>query len=312
MRIDFSFKLYKGNKIIYREILRGPNAAREAEMPSMDREAGPPDSLKAISAAFCAALYAIGSYATAYIQSPWGMGQFRPAVVIPALFATIFGPWVGGVGAALGTLICDSVKHGGLYMGSLLAAVPGNFIGFFLFGHIVRRGFSWRRFIMASNASLAIGNLIVAFLYVFVFKALYAKALPMSMEALTLLSIGLTIFWFITMLPFVLLMAPPIIRAVATSFPGIVPGGMRAHSLRGEIPQRAFGLSLAIPGIAMLLMGLATSTAFGDYLATNFSRTFTPAIMELIRIMFYGSGIALSALGFAALGAIPIGKQKRV
>ncbi|MEM3462875.1 MAG: ECF transporter S component [Candidatus Bathyarchaeia archaeon] len=276
----------------------------------MNREPGPPSSLKAVSTALCAALYAIGSYATSYIQSPWGMGQFRPAVVIPALFATIFGPWVGGIGAAIGTLICDSVKHGGLYMGSLLAAVPGNFIGFFLFGHIVRRGFSWRRFIAASNASLAIGNLIVAFLYVFAYKALYAQALPISMEALTLLSIGLTIFWFITMLPFVLLIAPPIIRAVAISFPSIVPEGMRAHSLRGEIPRREFGLALAIPGIAMLLMGFSTSTAFGRYLATNFSKTFTPMIMELLQIMLYGSGIALSALGFAVLGAVPIGRRR--
>lgn len=278
----------------------------------MEGRPGPPDSLKAVSAALCAALYAIGSYATSYIQSPWGMGQFRPAVVIPALFATIFGPWVGGVGAALGTLICDSAKHGGLYMGSLIAAVPGNFAGFFLFGHIVRRGFSWRRFIMASNASLAIGNLIVAFLYVFGYKALYAQALPMSMEALALLSIGLTIFWFITMLPFVLLIAPPIIRAVAISFPGMVPEGMRAHSLREEIPRREFGLALAIPGIAMLFMGFLTSTALGSYLATNFSKTFTPMIMELIRIMFYGSGVALSLLGFAVLGAAPIVRQKRV
>jgi hypothetical protein len=276
----------------------------------MGREPGLPDSLKAVSTALCAALYAIGSYATSYIQSPWGMGQFRPAVVIPALFATVFGPWTGGVGAALGTLICDSAKHGGLYMGSLLAAVPGNFMGFFLFGHIIKRGFSWRRFILASNASLAIGNLIVAFLYVFAYKALYAQALPMSTEALTLLSVGLTIFWFITMLPFVLLIAPPIIRAVAISFPGIVPEGMRAHSIREEMPHRAFGLSLAIPGIIMLLIGLSTSTAFGDYLATNFSKTFTPMIMELLRILFYGSGIALSALGFAVLGAMPIGKRR--
>ncbi len=266
--------------------------------------------MKAASTALCAALYAMGSYATAYIQSPWGMGQFRPAVVIPALFATIFGPWVGGIGAALGTLMCDSIKHGGLHMGSLLAAVPGNFAGFFLLGRAVRMGFSWRRFIAATNASLALGNLIVAFLYVFLYRALYLQALPMSIEALALLSIGLTIFWFVTMLPFVLLITPPIIRAVAISFPGIVPEGIRAHSIRGELPKRAFGLSLAIPGIAMLLIGVLTSTSLGGYLAANFSKTFTPAVMELLRIFSYGSGIALSALGFAALGAVPMGKRK--
>jgi hypothetical protein len=45
-----------------------------------------------------AVIYALFSFAAAYIQSPWGAGQFRPAVVIPALFATVFGPMSGGVG----------------------------------------------------------------------------------------------------------------------------------------------------------------------------------------------------------------------
>ena len=86
-----------------------------------------------------AVLYAVFSLVTAYIPSPWGGGQFRPAVVIPAFFATIFGPWVGGIGAAIGTLIADSIKHGQLYAGSYLAAVPGNFVGFYLFGYIKQR-----------------------------------------------------------------------------------------------------------------------------------------------------------------------------
>jgi hypothetical protein len=82
----------------------------------------------------CAALYGVGSLATAYIPSPWGFGQFRPAVIVPAFFAVIYGPIPAGIGAALGTLIADSVKHGYLYPGSLIAAVPGNFLGFYLFG----------------------------------------------------------------------------------------------------------------------------------------------------------------------------------
>ena len=68
-------------------------------------------SLDVAQCAMCAVLYAMGSYLTAYISSPWGSGQFRPAVVIPAVFSTLFRPVVGGVGAAVGTLIVDSVKH---------------------------------------------------------------------------------------------------------------------------------------------------------------------------------------------------------
>ena len=270
----------------------------------VEKEHKLPTSLMVVSTALCAALYAVGAYATAYIQSPWGMGQFRPAVIIPAFFATIFGPWTGGVGAALGTLICDSVKHGTLHMGSLIAAVPGNFVGFFLFGYIVKKKFTWGRFVLASNVTLVIGNLIVGFLYVFAYKVLYAQALQMSPEALILLSLGLTLFWFITMLPFVLLVTPPLIRAAALAFPGIVPEEIRMHSLKSEIPKKTFGLALAVPGIGMLLVGLATTySPFGSYLANNFASTFTPVVMDLLQLLFYGSGIVLSVLGFVVLGS---------
>jgi hypothetical protein len=62
-------------------------------------------SLNVALMSICAGLYAIGSFITANIPSPWGAGQFRPAVIIPSLFAVIAGPFPAGVGAALGTLI---------------------------------------------------------------------------------------------------------------------------------------------------------------------------------------------------------------
>jgi hypothetical protein len=270
----------------------------------MENKTELPKSLTVVLSALCAALYAVGAYATSYIQSPWGMGQFRPAVVIPAFFATVFGPWTAGFGAALGTLICDSVKHGTLYMGSLIAAVPGNFIGFFLFGYIIKKKFTWGRFVMTSNATLVVANLITAFLYVFAYKVLYTQALQMPTEALIMLSLGLTLFWFITMLPFVLLVTPLLIRAVAMAFPGIVPKEIRAYSLNSELPKKTFGLALAVPGVIMLLVGLAiTFSPFGSYLATNFAKNFPPQIMELLQILFYGSGAALSVLGLTVLGA---------
>jgi len=252
-----------------------------------------PLSLLTVAMALCASLYAVGSYATAYIPSPWGFGQFRPAVVIPAFFATIFGPMPAAIGAAMGTLIADSVKHGYLYPGSYLAAVPGNFIGFYLFGYIVKK-FNWRRFILASNITLTVANAIVAFLYVFAFKVLYLGALDMRLADLTFLSIGLTIWWFVTMLPFVLIITPPLIRAVAIAIPSVVPEAVRNHSLREEFPKTSFSLSMLVPGLIMLLIGLATTyTDVGVYLST----TFKDPIPVLIELMFYISGIVLVCLG---------------
>lgn len=253
-------------------------------------------SILLMATVMCAALYAVGSFVTAYIPSPWGMGQFRPAVVIPSFFAVIFGPLPAGIGAAIGTLINDSVKYGRIYEGSLIAAVPGNFIGFFLFGYIVKKKFTWGRFILASNLTLTIANFITAALYVFAFKVLYAHALKLPMEALTFLVIGLTIWWFVTMLPFVLLATPPLIRVAASSFPSIVPKEVRTHSLAQELPRTTLGLAMIIPGLFMLLMGFATTyTSLGVLMTANLA---TPAVIQtLIQVMFYLSGTVLSVLG---------------
>ena len=264
-----------------------------------------PATLLLVTMAINAALYAVGAVATGQIRSPWGMGQFRPAVVIPAFFAAIFGPWVGGIGAALGTLIADSISHSELYIGSLISAVPGNFIGFFLFGYVLKRKFSWTRFITIANVTLVVANLIVAFLYVFAFKLLYANVpffTALSSDTLIMLSVGLTIFWFVTMLPFVLLITPPLIVAVSNAFPSIVADDVRQSTLK-ELPKRSFALSMIVPGIIMILIGLATTyTVFGTYLSENFTTSYFPAaVMALLQLLFYGSGIILSALGFIVL-----------
>jgi uncharacterized membrane protein len=257
-----------------------------------------PASLLIIATAMCAALYAVGSYATAYIPSPWGFGQFRPAVIIPSLFGAIFGPIPAAVGAAMGTLIADSTKHGTLYMGSLLAAVPGNFIGFYIFGYIVKKKFNWARFISASVITLVIANAIVAFLYIFLFKAIYMQALAFSPNVLTFLSLGLTIYWFVTMLPFVLLVTPLLIRAVASAMPTIVPEEVRVKSLKTELPKTSFSLATITPGIVMLVIGFATTfTPLGAFTqnAAKLSSTL------LIELMYYVGGATLIIIGLVAL-----------
>ncbi len=260
-----------------------------------------PYSLIIVATAINAALYAVGSFTTAYIPSPWGIGQFRPAVVIPAFFSVLFGPWAGGVGAAVGTLIADSVKHGGIYPGSLFAAVPGNFIGFFLMGFLLRKKFNWARFITVTNIALLVANAIVAFLYVFVYKFLYTQASAFTQsagDALVTLSIGLTIFWFVTMLPFVLLLVPPLVAVVARAFPSITPPDVRASGIN-QLPKRLLGKAMIIPGILMVLIGLTITYApFGSYLSTDFAASYLPVTtLNLIQLLLYAGGSALAILG---------------
>lgn len=254
-------------------------------------------SIVLTATAICAALYAVGCYATAYIPSPWGFGQFRPAVIIPALFGAIFGPIPSAIGAAVGTLIADSVKHGTLYMGSLMAAVPGNFVGFYIFGYILRK-FNWTRYIMASVVTLIVGNAITAFLYVILYRTLYLQAFNFSIDILTFISFGLTLYWFITMLPFILLVTPLLIRAVASAVPTVTSDEIRSSGLQEEFPKTSFAIAMIVPGLIMLLIGLATTfTPLGNFTisAAKLSSTF------LIELMYYLGGLVFIILGLLSL-----------
>ncbi len=256
-------------------------------------------SLIVSSAAVCAALYALGALATAYIESPWGRGQFRPAVVIPAFFATIFGPLVGGIGGAIGTFIADSIKHGGPYMPSLVAAVPGNFVAFYLYGAMVRR-FSWRKFIVAGHVSLVVGNVLTALLYTtYVFSTIMPG-----------LIVGLSIWWYITMLPFLFLIVPVLVKAVSKAMPSLVPEDVRKASLLEEMPRKEFVLSLVVPGLVMVGVGAALHF-YPDLIAFFFPGKFAklrPILEGLLKVMFFVTGVANVLCGLI-FGGLSTGKK---
>ena len=70
----------------------------------------------------CAALYAVVGRLTDLGLTFLGVA-FWPAVVIPAIFAVLYGPWVGGIGGAIGIFIRDLLVHGNAAL-SLVAGVP--------------------------------------------------------------------------------------------------------------------------------------------------------------------------------------------
>ncbi len=269
----------------------------------MKSEAKRSASLEVAVSATCAVLYAIGSYLTAFISSPWGSGQFRPAVVIPAVFSTLFGPLVGGLGAAVGTLIVDSAKYGQIYVRSLVAAVPGNFVGFYLFGWFMKRKFSWENFIKTSQVTLLVSNAIVAFLYVY-FRTFVEVSYPVAFrDAWIHVSLGLIAWWYVTMLPFVLLLGPPLIRATASAFPGVVSEDVKSSTMRSEVPRRSFSLAMILPGLLMLLIGswvTLTDPSQLQALKLAYGGAYN-IILAGMQVMFLGSGAILLVLGMVVL-----------
>jgi hypothetical protein len=106
-----------------------------------------------------AALYAtigIMTFFGIFAPPPIGVVRFWPVVVIPGVFATLFGPWVGGIGAAIGIFASDMVVHGNALL-SVTVGVPANFLGFYLVGYIARKEINLRKLALV----LAIGALII-------------------------------------------------------------------------------------------------------------------------------------------------------
>jgi hypothetical protein len=97
----------------------------------------------ALNAGLYAAFGLIFFYVLPLTAPGLGLVRFWPQVIIPAVFAALFGPWVGGVGAAMGIFISDMLIHGNPIL-SLMAGVTSNFVGFALIGYITKKNIEWK------------------------------------------------------------------------------------------------------------------------------------------------------------------------
>lgn len=83
-------------------------------------------------------------YSILPITAP-GLGtvRFWPQVIVPAVFAALFGPWVGGFGAAVGIFINDVLLNGNPLL-SLMAGVTSNFAMFWIIGYVSKKRVNWK------------------------------------------------------------------------------------------------------------------------------------------------------------------------
>jgi uncharacterized membrane protein len=234
----------------------------------------------------CAAVYAVVGRLTDLGLNFLGVA-FYPAVVVPAVFAMLFGPYVGGFGAAIGIFIRDMLFHGNPLL-SLTAGVPPNFLVFFTIGYVSTKNIDMKKLIMsAATATIVVilGLIVPTILYPVEFSAatglptttilaLFITTVVVSLGVILVVSqkwkqwrsfavgsiIGMTggaallsvAFWaysqffasptgyvtsalavsfipilfvwtFITEVPFVLLVGPPIIKACYRAFPSLRP-----------------------------------------------------------------------------------------
>ncbi len=102
------------------------------------------------------ALYvAVGYIFFSLIPIRFEQVRFWPPVIVPAVFAVVFGPLVGGIGAAVGIFISDALFGNNLFL-SLLAGVTSNFVAFFLIGYIAKKKIRWILPVVAYGAATAL------------------------------------------------------------------------------------------------------------------------------------------------------------
>jgi uncharacterized membrane protein len=104
--------------------------------------------------AVCAALYAVVGRLTDFGVTFIGVA-FWPAAVIPAIFAALYGPWVGGTSAAIGIFARDMLAHGNPLL-SVMAGVPPNFIMFFIIGYVSQRRFDMKKLTIGAIISIVV------------------------------------------------------------------------------------------------------------------------------------------------------------
>lgn len=168
-----------------------------------------------------AALYAAGALVTAYIPTTFII-QFRPAVAIPAIFAALYGPLVGGLGAAIGTFTASIIRYGTPLL-TIFSGTPANFVCFYLVGYLTAK-FQARDkwlagYLLGCIAGLLAGFAIIAaglyFLATVVGLQMLAKWTNLGFVAAAL------VFGIASELPFMLIIGIPVVRAVRRA--GLAP-----------------------------------------------------------------------------------------
>ncbi len=111
-------------------------------------------TLTAMNAALYAAIGLALYYVFPVVAPTVGGVRFWPVVLIPTTFAVLFGPFVGGVGAAIGIFVSDLLIHGDPFL-SLTAGVTSNLVCFGLIGYLSRVKLNWKKALVGLGVGVA-------------------------------------------------------------------------------------------------------------------------------------------------------------
>jgi hypothetical protein len=209
---------------IYRDIREDIDIHRKSLPSKLVQEAARASSVSAKVSiiAVTAVLYVIGKGITAYIPTPWGVGQLLVGIFLPAFLAVVTDTLPVAIGAGIGTFAGDVLVLTPLGLTnaplSLIAGVPSNFLAFLLFGWFVKKYRTWSGFVAATVAFVTLGNFIAAVMVVRFASLVFAPAAGLANFNAVNVVLGFTVFWNMTSIPAILIAVPILIRAVRPLF----------------------------------------------------------------------------------------------
>jgi len=197
-------------------------------------------------------LYAIGKWITAFIPTPWGVGQLLVGTFLPAYMAVTSDTLSVAVGAGLGTFVGDFFVQTNPTL-SLIAGVPANFLAFLLFGWFVKKYKSWPSFVAATVIFVSLGNLMAAILVFLFIGATIGSSLPSSAI------MGLTVFWNTTSIPAILIGVPVLVRGTRSLYGRTklltnFPQWPSSIGTRGYVTAIAFAVAYTALGAAVFFL----------------------------------------------------------
>lgn len=241
-----------------------------------------------------AALYAVAKTVTSFIPTPWGVGQFAPGVVVPAFFSVVFGPFVGGVGAAIGCFLGDfALSFFGLTtpLLSLVAGVPGNFVGFYVLGWLYTKRKSLSSFFLSNFAALFVGNLVAA-LGVLAYSLYIVPILgPLPPNLQIAVVVGLTLFWVTTMVVFVAPLVPVLVIYIEPTLSKMGIKGVSNIKPSGKADiMKSTGL------VTLVLVAVYVLVTFAPDGSQLFAGTVPPELLLLSAGVILATGLVFVAL----------------
>lgn len=217
------------------------------------------------SAAICASLYAIVNALTSFISTPFGLGEFRPGAVIPAFFAITVGPLPAALGAGIGSFLGDMISlvptGRSTFLWALVAGGTGNFLGFLTLGYVYDKLKNWRGFIVGSTAGLFVGNVVAAAGVVLLGMFFLPPSSLNTFNGMpggpaAEIGMGLFLFWFGTMFPFVIILVPPIVRLLRP-YAGSLSVGRRYPDLRETNKRLLWSWSIIVALLVLAALAVA-------------------------------------------------------